>query len=117
MKLQATVATALTTTLAAARPPSQVQRPLAGIGAVQIPQLGYGTWNLANASLGVSLAIQAGYEHIDAAAIYGNQVQVGEGIRDGLARTGLDREDIWVTSKLWNAEYVGMESKKTEKGD
>ena len=69
-----------------------------------IPQLGFGTWRLdkSNASEAVALAIQTGYTHIDCAAIYGNEVEVGKGIAEGLRRSGRKREDIWVTSKLWN---------------
>ena len=70
------------------------------------PLLGLGTWKLKvspqNTSLAVSAAIQAGYRHIDCAAIYGNEREVGEGIKFGLAAAGLERGDIWVTSKLWN---------------
>lgn len=66
--------------------------------------LGFGTWNLdrSNATEAVSHAIQAGYRHIDCAAIYGNEDLVGKGIADGLKKANLDRSDIWVTSKLWN---------------
>ncbi|EMC99116.1 hypothetical protein BAUCODRAFT_66038 [Baudoinia panamericana UAMH 10762] len=72
-----------------------------------IPLLGYGTWNLKgdNVSEAVSWAIQAGYRHIDCAAAYGNEDKVGRGIADGLAQTGLSREDLWVTSKLWNDHH------------
>ncbi|KAI6806312.1 Aldo/keto reductase [Hortaea werneckii] len=72
-----------------------------------IPLLGYGTWNLKgdNVSDAVSLAIQTGYRHIDAAAVYGNEKDVGTGIADGLAKTGLKREDLWITSKLWNDHH------------
>lgn len=80
------------------------QFPLANEGEPDIPLLGFGTWNLelSNASETISVAIQAGYRHIDAAAAYGNQELVGKGIADGLKKTGLQRSDIWVTSKLWN---------------
>ena len=71
-----------------------------------IPLLGFGTWNLkTNCSQAVSQAIQAGYRHIDGAAAYGNEVEVGEGIRDGLKKAGLKREDLWITSKLWNDHH------------
>lgn len=72
-----------------------------------IPLLGFGTWNLKgeNTSEAVSWAIQTGYRHIDCAAIYGNEELVGRGIADGLLKTGLSREDIWVTSKLWNDHH------------
>jgi alcohol dehydrogenase (NADP+) len=68
-----------------------------------IPLLGFGTWNLkTNTTEVVSLAIQQGYRHIDCAAAYGNEREVGRGISDGLVATGLRREDLWITSKLWN---------------
>lgn len=71
-----------------------------------IPLLGFGTWNLKekNTSEAVSWAIQVGYRHIDCAEAYGNEAEVGRGIRDGLEKAGLKREDIWVTSKLWNTQ-------------
>lgn len=58
-----------------------------------------------NATEAVSAAIQAGYRHIDCAAAYKNQDLVGKGIADGLAKTGLKREDLWITSKLWNDHH------------
>lgn len=69
-----------------------------------IPLLGFGTWNLKTdeASDAVTAALQAGYRHIDGAFIYGNEKEVRKGIKEGLEKTGLRREDIWVTSKLWN---------------
>ena len=69
-----------------------------------IPSLGFGTWNLdkSNVSDAVSLAIQVGYRHLDCAAAYGNEKDVGRGIEEGLRKAGLKRGDIWVTSKLWN---------------
>ena len=73
-----------------------------------IPALGFGTWNLdkSNASDAVSVALQTGYRHLDCAAVYGNEKEVGNGIKDGLKTTGLDRESVWITSKLWNDQYV-----------
>lgn len=79
-----------------------------------IPLLGFGTWNLKeNCSEAVSWAIQAGYRHLDCAAAYGNEAEVGAGIRDGLRKTGLSREDLWITSKLWNDHH---EPDRVEKG-
>ena len=80
------------------------QVPLVADTQLSIPLLGYGTWNLdkSNVSDAVSFALQTGYRHLDCAAIYNNQKDVGKGIADGLDKIGLDREDIWVTSKLWN---------------
>ena len=73
-----------------------------------IPALGFGTWNLdkSNASEVVSVALQTGYKHLDCAAIYGNEKEVGNGIKDGLETIGLDRSSVWITSKLWNDQYV-----------
>lgn len=72
------------------------------------PRLGFGTWNLArsNASDVVSHAIQTGYRHIDAAAIYGNEREVGVGIAEGIEKAQIRRSDIWVTSKLWNTHHA-----------
>ena len=84
--------------------PSTVLAPSAPLTLDSIPLLGFGTWNLdrSNATEAVSLAIQTGFRHIDCADAYKNEELVGKGIADGLAKTGLSREDIWVTSKLWN---------------
>lgn len=73
-----------------------------------IPALGFGTWNLdkSNASDAVSVALQTGYRHLDCAAIYGNEKEVGQGIKHGLETVGLDRSSIWITSKLWNDQFV-----------
>lgn len=78
-------------------------KPLAS--GTAIPGVGYGTWQVtdaAQARAGVAEAIKAGYRHIDTAAIYGNEAAVGDGIRDGLEAAGLDRADLFVTTKLWN---------------
>lgn len=77
-----------------------------------IPYLGFGTWNLdkSNVSEAVSAALQTGYRHLDCATAYGNQKEVGKGIADGLKKANLTRSDIWVTSKLWNDQYVDWET-------
>ena len=87
------------------------QQPLFGPqNTISQPLLGFGTWNLKTSSENttevVSIAIQAGYRQIDCAAAYGNEDAVGKGIRDGLKKANITREDIWVTSKLWNDQYV-----------
>ena len=73
---------------------------------IKQPLIGFGTWNLKesadNTTAAVSIAIEAGYRQIDCAAAYGNEKHVGEGIAKGLKKAGLKREDIWITSKLWN---------------
>lgn len=77
--------------------------------ATQVPMVGFGTYLIANddAPAAVAAAIAAGYRHIDTAAAYRNEAGVGEGIRNGLADAGLDRGDLFVTTKLWpgNAEW------------
>ncbi|CAE6468948.1 unnamed protein product [Rhizoctonia solani] len=52
----------------------------------------------------VKAAIKHGYRSIDTAAIYGNEQGVGRGIREALQENGLRREDLFVTSKVWNAD-------------
>jgi len=68
-----------------------------------LPCIGYGTWRAPEGDVcanGVATALAAGYRHIDTASIYGNETSVGEGMR----RSGLAREDIFLTSKLWNTD-------------
>lgn len=69
---------------------------------VQIPQLGLGVWQLDNDQAYASslAALAAGYRHIDTAMIYGNEEGVGRAIAD----CGLARDEIFVTSKVWNAD-------------
>lgn len=71
---------------------------------VKIPAVGFGTWRSTDpktAATLVTTALQKGYTHIDTAAIYGNEKEVGEGI----AAAGLDREKFFVTTKLWNDKH------------
>ena len=71
----------------------------------KIPLLGYGTWQAAPGEVGngVYEALKVGYRHLDLAKIYQNQKEVGEGIKRALKDVpGLKREDIFITSKLWN---------------
>ena len=67
-----------------------------------IPQLGYGVWQIEDngAADAVSTALETGYRHIDTASIYGNEVGVGRGI----AASPVPREDIFLTTKLWNSD-------------
>jgi hypothetical protein len=75
-----------------------------------LPAIGLGTWqmrseNTRNISEVIAGAIENGYRHIDCAYAYINQVEIGIGIKEGLRRTGLAREDLWITSKLWNNRH------------
>ncbi|GAA3210627.1 aldo/keto reductase [Streptomyces sp. XM83C] len=69
---------------------------------VEMPQLGFGVWQVPDdeAERAVATALQAGYRSIDTAAIYGNE----EGTGRAIAASGLPREDIFVTTKLWNSD-------------
>ncbi|MFI0774534.1 aldo/keto reductase [Streptomyces sp. NPDC021212] len=69
---------------------------------VRIPQLGFGVWQIPDdeAQVSVRNALDAGYRHIDTAAIYGNE----EGTGKAIAASGVARDELFVTTKLWNAE-------------
>ncbi|MDZ7872993.1 MAG: aldo/keto reductase [Rhizobium sp.] len=68
----------------------------------RIPQVGLGVWQTPNdeAAPAVKAALSAGYRHVDTAAVYENEEGVGEGIR----QSGIDRSEIYLTTKLWNTE-------------
>lgn len=74
-------------------------QPTLTAGGVEIPLLGFGTWQLEpeDARRMVAEALRIGYRHIDTAWIYKNERAVGEGIRD----SGVAREDIFLTTKIW----------------
>ena len=80
---------------------------------VLIPKIGFGTWKSTDPEScknTVKYALQLGYGHIDTAMIYGNEEPVGEGIKEFLKENPeAKREDIFVTTKLWNADQ-GYES-------
>ncbi|MEV0238928.1 aldo/keto reductase [Streptomyces sp. NPDC050674] len=67
-----------------------------------MPQLGFGVWQVPDdeAETAVSTALEAGYRSIDTAAIYGNEQGTGKAI----ASSGIPREELFVTTKLWNAD-------------
>lgn len=85
--------------------PSHTSIPLAN--GDQLPAVGLGLWKIDNAQTAdmVYAAIQAGYRHLDAACDYGNEREAGKGIRRALADGLCTREDLWVTSKLWNTYH------------
>ncbi|VDG21313.1 aldo/keto reductase [Lactiplantibacillus mudanjiangensis] len=70
----------------------------------QIPIVGFGTWQTPDGQVAydsVLAALKAGYRHIDTAAAYGNEESVGKAIAD----SGVARKDLFVTTKLWNADH------------
>lgn len=75
-----------------------------------IPQLGFGVFQVKPADTveAASAALQAGYRHIDTAEMYGNEKEVGEAI----GKSGLDRADVFVTSKLSNAAHRPDDARK-----
>ncbi|MFP3986963.1 aldo/keto reductase [Streptomyces sp. E11-3] len=68
---------------------------------VAMPQLGFGVWQVEDdeATRAVATALEAGYRSIDTAAVYGNE----EGTGKALAASGIAREELFVTTKLWNS--------------
>jgi diketogulonate reductase-like aldo/keto reductase len=70
---------------------------------LKIPAIGFGTWQIENhneAQEAVKIALDVGYRLIDTAKVYGNEEGVGKGIKE----SGLDRSDIFITTKLWNGD-------------
>ena len=70
-----------------------VEMPAIGLGVFQSPPMETGA--------AVEAAIRSGYRHIDTAAAYGNERDVGEGIR----RSGIARDDIFIETKIWISDY------------
>ena len=73
---------------------------------VKMPQLGIGVWKTSNleARNATAMAIKNGYTLIDTAKQYGNEAGVGQGIQDGLKATGKLREDLFITTKVFNGD-------------
>lgn len=75
---------------------------------VRVPCIGFGTWQSEDgdeAYNAVLTALQSGYRHIDTAAAYGNEKSVGAAIRDFCREHNVRREDIFLTTKLWNDDH------------
>lgn len=88
---------------------TNVNSPLTLNNGVGIPCVGYGTYKTdpAATATAVTAAIQAGYRHIDTAMVYRNEEGVGQGIK----AAGVDRTELFITSKLWNTDR-GYEAAK-----
>ncbi|MDR4937635.1 aldo/keto reductase [Rossellomorea marisflavi] len=70
---------------------------------LEIPFVGLGVYQMKNPEETVNAvrtAIETGYRSVDTAAVYGNEEEVGQGVRD----SGVNREDLFITSKVWNAD-------------
>ena len=72
-----------------------------------IPMLGLGTWKSKPGEVyqAIRWAFKIGYRHIDCAAAYGNQEEIGQAILDAINEKDIKREEIFVTSKLWNDSH------------
>jgi 2,5-diketo-D-gluconate reductase B len=69
-----------------------------------VPRIGFGTWRLSGRACrdAVGGALALGYRHLDTAAMYDNEDQVGAALRD----SGVDREDVWLTTKVWHTDLA-----------
>jgi D-xylose reductase len=73
-----------------------------------LPSVGLGLWKIAPGDVGglIEEAVRVGYRHLDSACDYGNEAEAGEGIARALAAGHCTRDDLWVTSKLWNTYHA-----------
>jgi alcohol dehydrogenase (NADP+) len=73
-----------------------------------MPQFGLGTWKSKPGEVyaAVREAIRIGYRHIDCAAIYMNEAEIGKALQDAFAAGDVKREELWITSKLWNNAHA-----------
>jgi 2,5-diketo-D-gluconate reductase A len=71
-----------------------------------IPQVGLGVWQTPpeDTERAVATALDAGYRHVDTAAAYGNEREVGQAVKNA-AKSCLPREEVYLTTKLWNADH------------
>lgn len=74
----------------------------------RMPLLGLGTWKSkpGRVRAAVAEAIRIGYRHVDCAPIYGNEAEVGVGLALAFERGEVERDDVWVTSKLWSDSHA-----------
>lgn len=73
----------------------------------QMPALGLGTWKSEPGEVykAIRTAISAGYKHFDCAYIYQNEVEIGAALSDAIMTGEVNREELWITSKLWNTHH------------
>ncbi len=74
----------------------------------KMPAFGLGTWKSEPGEVraAVRTAVKEGYRHIDCAAIYGNEKEIGEALSDCFSEGLVTREEMWITSKLWNTAHL-----------
>ncbi|HET7361490.1 MAG TPA: aldo/keto reductase [Salinimicrobium sp.] len=87
----------------------------------EMPAIGLGTWKSKKGEVAgaVEIALKEGYKHIDCAATYGNEAEIGTAFNNVFSKKDIKREDVWITSKLWNNAHkkndVVLALKKTLK--
>ena len=76
-----------------------------------LPMLGLGTWKSEPGEVykAVKSAIETGFRHIDCAHIYGNEEEIGQALSDVFAAGTVKREELWITSKLWNSDHAPVD--------
>lgn len=76
-----------------------------------MPALGLGTWKSAKgeAYQNIRTAIEIGYRHFDCAFMYGNEDEIGQALADAIQNNEVKREDLWITSKLWNNRHRSVD--------
>ncbi|NBG67346.1 aldo/keto reductase [Acidiluteibacter ferrifornacis] len=79
----------------------------------QIPTIGLGTWKSRPGEVKEAIisAVKIGYRHIDCAAIYGNEKEIGEAFNDLFNSGMVKREELFITSKLWNDKHIPQDVK------
>jgi 2,5-diketo-D-gluconate reductase B len=84
-----------------------MKMPLLEANGAKIPLVGLGTWELRGPTCAriVDTALRLGYRHIDTAEMYDNEREVG----DGLRASGIDRDDVFVTTKIWPSHFAPRE--------
>lgn len=77
----------------------------------EVPALGLGTWQLTGRECrkGVAHALDLGYRHIDTAQMYGNEEEVGRGLRD----SGVDRDEVFLTTKVWRSNVAPADMRRS----
>jgi alcohol dehydrogenase (NADP+) len=77
----------------------------------RMPALGLGTWKSAPGEVATAVreAIRIGYRHFDCAPLYGNEAEIGAALAEAISAGEVKRDDLWITSKLWNA-FHGREN-------
>jgi diketogulonate reductase-like aldo/keto reductase len=88
--------------------------PLVEAHGTKIPAIGLGTWQLSGATCtrAVVASLQCGYRHVDTAKMYGNETEVGEGLRSG----GVQRDQIFVTTKVWRDDLHDGDLQRSAEG-